>query len=122
MTSPRFDHVPARRRRLRGQWLTNLLYVRAVIWEFRWTLLLLTLLITVGTLVFALNPVDENGSKSPEFMRAFFGSLVARLAQPFFEPGRWYVAMIDSIFPVFGLVVVGEGIVRFGMLMFSRRH
>src|SRR4051794_10030980 len=99
-----------------------MLYALVIVQEFRWTLLTLLLAASLGTIVFACNPVEDGGVKYPSIARAIYGAWMALLAQPFFTPGPWYVALINSLFPLFGFVLIGEGIVRFGLLMLSRRR
>jgi Trk K+ transport system NAD-binding subunit len=99
----------------------SILYTRAIVREFRFTLLMFLAVVALGTFVFAISPVDD-GNRQPGFGRALYGAWMAMLAQPFFTPGPWYVAVINSLFPLFGFALIGEGIVRFGLLMVSRRR
>ena len=39
----------------------------------------------------------------------------------FNPPETWYLAILAGVYPLFGFVLIGEGIVRFGLLMVSRR-
>lgn len=75
----------------------------------------------LGTGVFANAPIDLDSGR-PGFWRALYGAWMALLAQPFFSPGPWYVGAINALYPLFGIVLIGEGIVRFGWLMISRRR
>ena len=111
--------MPIRRRR-RRDFRTGWLYALAVGYEFRWTLLALLAATAIGAAVFAFGPVD-NGAR-PVFWRALYGAWMALLAQQFFAPGPWYVALINAIYPLLGVVLIGEGIVRLGWLMISRRR
>lgn len=92
----------------------------AVVYEFRWTLLSLCLAAAVGTAVFATGTVDAG--QRPGFWRALYGAWMALLAQQVFTPGPWYVGLINAIYPLLGLVLIGEGVIRFGWLMISRRR
>jgi Trk K+ transport system NAD-binding subunit len=47
---------------------------------------------------------------------------MALFAQPLASPSTWYLAIMQGVYPLIGFVVVGEGIVRFAMLMLSRRR
>ncbi|MBC8108525.1 MAG: NAD-binding protein, partial [Anaerolineae bacterium] len=111
--------VPAGRRR-RRDFRTGWLYALAVIHEFRWTLLALLAATAIGTAVFAIGPSDDGAR--PGFWRALYGAWMALLAQQFFAPGPWYVGLVNAIYPLLGVVLIGEGIVRFGWLMISRRR
>lgn len=101
---------------------TTTLYALVIAHEFRWTLLTLLIAASIGTIVFACNPVEDGGVKYPTIDRAVYGAWMALLAQPFFTPGPWYVGLINSVFPLLGFVLIGEGIIRFGLLMLSRRR
>jgi Trk K+ transport system NAD-binding subunit len=105
-----------RRRNIR----TALLYALAVVYEFRWTLVSLCVAAALGTAVFASGPVDSG--QQPSFWRALYAAWMALLAQPLFTPGPWYVGIINAIYPLFGVVLIGEGVIRFGWLMISRRR
>ena len=99
---------------------TAVLYAMAVVYEFRWTLLSLCIATAIGAVVFAVGPI-ESGQR-PGFWRALYGAWMALLAQQFFSPGPWYVGLINAIYPLFGVVLIGEGVIRFGWLMISRRR
>jgi Trk K+ transport system NAD-binding subunit len=48
---------------------------------------------------------------------------MALLAQQVFSPPpRWYLAVIDAVYPIFGLILIGEGIVRLALLIISKRQ
>lgn len=114
------DHRAHRRRVRRRSLHVTWLYTRALIWEFRWTLLALLALVAIGTMVFSAAPVDSGHRPSPEM--ALYAAWMAMLAQSVFTPGPWYIGAVNAIFPLFGFVLIGEGIVRFGLLMVSRRR
>lgn len=97
-----------------------LLYVRAIVREFRWTLLALILATCTGALIYWLTPID-NGAR-PRLFKAFYAAWLALLNQVVFPPGPWFIGLVNMLFPLLGLVLIGEGVIRFGLLMFSRRH
>jgi hypothetical protein len=84
--------------------------------EFRGTLLLIVALVLVGGFVFSLAP-----SRPPPMM-ALFSAWMALFAQTVTPPGTWYLQLVCGVYPLFGVVLIGEGIVRLGMLMISRKH
>src|ERR1051325_9406181 len=88
---------PMHRRRRRDA-RTVLLYVWALVREFRWTLLTFFAAASIGSAVFSIFPVDEHGNHAPSFFIALYGAWMALLAQPYFEPGPWYVALIDGFY------------------------
>jgi Trk K+ transport system NAD-binding subunit len=45
------------------------------------------------------------------------------LAQPITDPPEpWYLVMVQGLYPVFGFILIGEGVVRLAILLMSRRH
>src|SRR5262249_46149610 len=119
--TPRARVTPAhsRRRGLRA----TLLYVRALVREFRGTLAAVGFLLVVGTVLFAITRHPELGGQRPAVDVALFATWMAMLAQPqLTPPAAWYLGAIDSIYPLLGFALIGEGVVRFGMLMISRRR
>jgi voltage-gated potassium channel len=45
------------------------------------------------------------------------------LAQPLYSPPpNWYLLLVCALYPLIGFVLIGEGIVRFSLLMISRRQ
>jgi hypothetical protein len=122
-SSPISTSTTARPRRVirRASVTTAARYALVIVAEFRWSLLTLLAAAALGTAVFACTPVDE-AQVPPGFGRALYGAWMALLAQPFFTPGPWYVGVINALYPLLGLVLIGEGVIRFGLLMISRRR
>jgi voltage-gated potassium channel len=89
--------------------------------EFRWTLgLLTTAVLLLGTL-YAVTPHAALGGHPPDLLTAFFGGWMALFAQPILmPPERWYLELLCGIYPLLGFGLVGEGIVRIGMLILSK--
>jgi len=93
------------------------LYVLALVREFRWTLLALLAAVSFGTTVFAVTTVD--GSR-PSFALSVYGAWMALLAQPIYNPPPTVpTAIVCAVYPLVGAVVIGEGVVRLAMLMMS---
>lgn len=111
-------HLTARRRlRISG------LYVRALLTEFRWTLLLLGLLILLAAVLHAATPQQTLNGKRPSGSTAIYAAWMALLVQPTYSPPQpWYLMAVYSIYPVFGVLLIGEGVVRLALLMMSRRQ
>ena len=111
-----------RRRQQRHSLHVALLYIFAVINEFRWTLLVMGLAVVVGGILYGITP-DPNTGKYLTPLNAFFGGWMALLAQPIYNPPPvWYLSIVCGFYPVIGAVVIGEGVVRLALLMTSRRR
>jgi len=100
--------------RLRVGWL----YVRALVHEFRWTLLSLLVLVAFATVLNYLTPGE---GKAPSFDDACYNAWMALLAQAP-RPEAWYLKLVNGIYPLFGVVLLGEGVVRLGLLLASKRE
>jgi len=99
------------------------LYVLAVVHEFRWTLLSLLMAIVVGGALYAITPQEQLNGKRPSLSTSLYGGWMALLAQPIYAPPEaWYLKLITGIYPIIGVLLIGEGIVRFALLMISRKH
>lgn len=102
---------------------TFALYALAITARFRFTLLLLGALVLVGTVLFALTPHAALGGRRPPLWEALAASWMSILAQAIFSPPQtWYLAVVGAVYPLFGLVLIGEGVVRLGLLLASRQH
>ena len=45
------------------------------------------------------------------------------LAQPIMGPPLpWYLTLLEALYPLFGFLLIGEGVVRLALLLMSRRH
>ena len=99
------------------------LYFCAIVREFRWTLLFLGAAVAWGAILYAITPQPELANKCPSLLHSFYGAWMALLAQPIFSPPiTWYLTLMCALYPIFGALLIGEGVVRFALLMFSRRH
>ena len=111
--------TPAReqRRDLRTLWL----YARGMLRTFRLTMLGLFALVLVGGVLFAITPHAEFGGERPPVFTALYAAWMALVGEPVLSPpAAWYLAVLDGVYPLLGLLVIGEGIVRFALLMVSR--
>jgi voltage-gated potassium channel len=108
-----------RRRDLR----TRYLFVVRLARDFRWTLWLLSGAVVFATALFAITPHAQLGGQRPSIWTSLFCAWMALFAQPVLSPPQtWYLALIGAIYPLFGFVLVGEGVVRIGMLIVSRER
>ena len=110
--------TPSRRRSPAVLWL----YFRVISREFRWTLLALLIALALGALLYALVNDPETGRKVP-VNHAIYRSWSALLGEPTMSsPPTWYVALMQATYPLLGFALIGEGVVRFALLMLSKRH
>jgi len=99
------------------------LYFLALLHEFRWTLLSLLLAVVLGAALYGITPQDQLGGRRPSLSTSLYGGWMALLAQPIYAPPEaWYLKLITGIYPIIGVLLIGEGIVRFALLMISRKH
>jgi voltage-gated potassium channel Kch len=89
--------------------------------EFRWTLVLLAFFVLIGGLAYHFTPQAELGGKSPPLIACFLGAWLAMFAQPMYTPDVWYLYLLAGTYPLLGFGLIGEGIVRIGMLLISRK-
>ena len=117
-TTPTAVTPPRRRSRPAVLWL----YFRVISREFRWTLLALLIALALGGLLYALVNDPETGRRVP-VNHAIYRSWSALLGEPTMSsPPTWYVALMQATYPLLGFALIGEGVVRFALLMLSRRH
>jgi Trk K+ transport system NAD-binding subunit len=101
----------------------GLLYARALIAEFRWTLICLLSAIAIGTAVIWQSPEARFDGKPPTLPLAIYSAWMSLLAQPTINPPPTEALMIIfAVYPLLGFGLIGEGIVRLGFLMISRRR
>jgi Trk K+ transport system NAD-binding subunit len=106
-------------RRLR----TGALYVRAIAYEFRWTLLGLAAVLAVGVTLYLKTPQEFDDKHPRTFLNALYATWMAMLAQPITSPpSTWYLNILCGFYPVVGFVLIGEGVVRLALLMASKRR
>jgi voltage-gated potassium channel len=97
-------------------------YVRFLLHEFRWTLGILVGVVLVGGTLYAVAPAEAFAEPPPRVpWWPFLVAWMNLFGEPLVQPRVWYLAAVEGLFPLFGFGLVGEGVVRFGMLMFSRR-
>ncbi|MCC6811762.1 MAG: NAD-binding protein [Deltaproteobacteria bacterium] len=98
-------------------------YARVVLRQFRGTLLALALLVAIGTTLFSVSPLSQLGGRRPDLDSAFYAAWMALFAETIFTSvDHWYLEVLSMVFPLFGAVVVGEGVVRLGLLLMARRQ
>lgn len=114
--------MPAASSRLRSLRVA-VLYARALVVEFRWTLATAVVAVLVGGFLFSITPHRSLGGAKPDVLLSLYGAWSALYGQALFNPPEiWYLELLQGIYPVFGFVLLGEGVVRFALLMTSRRR
>lgn len=102
---------------------TFVLYARTLLARFNVTLAVLSVLVIAGGVAFVFTPVQALGGRPPSAYQAFYATWMALIAQQVYSPpDAWYIAAIYAVYPLFGAVLLGEGIVRLGLLLFSRER
>jgi voltage-gated potassium channel len=104
-----------RRVNLRTAWLYGLVMLK----EFRGTLLALSGMVLFGGLMFRLTPINGH---HPPLLQSLFAAWMSMFAQGVLPTDAWYLEVLGGIYPLFGFILVGEGVVRLGMLMISRKQ
>ncbi len=98
------------------------LYVRALLYEFRFTVIALFLLLITGTFLYMQAPGEFSDNSNP-LVNSAYAAWMVLLNQPVHNPPTaWYLVPVCMIYPVIGVGLIGEGVVRLALLMFSRRH
>jgi Trk K+ transport system NAD-binding subunit len=114
------SHLSLGPRKRRRDFLTFWLYLRATVSRFRWTLLALSLVVALGTVLYRVTPQDELG-RTPYWDEAFFASWMTLFAQPLWTPpATWYLTALCIVYPLIGIILVGEGVIRLSLLIISR--
>jgi len=99
------------------------LYFLAMLHEFRWTILSLLIAIIFAAALYSITPQEQLGGRKPSISISLYGGWMALLAQPIYTPPEaWYLKLVTGIYPIFGVLLIGEGMVRFALLMISRKH
>lgn len=100
-----------------------LLYARALVHEFRWTLVTVALAILFGGFLFSITPHKGLSGARPDVLMSLYGAWTALYGQALFNPPEtWYLEILGGVYPLLGFLVLGEGVVRFALLMTSRRR
>lgn len=98
-------------------------YTRALLIEFRHTILALMAVLSIGTALYAITPHAALGGQRPSLLLSLYGAWIALLSQSLYSPPEtWYLMLLCALGPLAGVLLVGEGVVRFALLMISRRQ
>ncbi len=98
-------------------------YALVLFAEFRWTIVFLSCAILVAAVLYAITPHTALGGRTPSPLTSLYGAWMALFAQPILSPPEtWYLTMVCAIYPLFGFVLVGEGVLRLSRLLLSRQQ
>lgn len=120
---PAHTHPVVARTTLLRRSMIVLLYIRALLSEFRATLITLLVLVALAAVLHRLTPADQ----LPDNQRCSVGDAVyagwmALLAQPQYTKCPWYLKLVYAFYPITGFILIGEGVVRLALLMLSKRR
>ncbi len=95
---------------------TFALYARSLAWSFRWSLGLLAAAVAIGAAAYRASADLSTGD-------AVYAAWMALFAQPIRSPPEpWILEVIGATYPMMGVMLIGEGIVRLSLLLLSRQH
>jgi Trk K+ transport system NAD-binding subunit len=98
------------------------LYLRALLIEFRWTLISLAALVAIAAALHWYTPPVRLDGQSVRVGDSIYDGWMALLAQPQYTKCPWYLKVVYALYPVLGFVLIGEGVVRLALLLMSKRH
>jgi Trk K+ transport system NAD-binding subunit len=114
---------PARVRVRRRDLGTTVRYVLRILREFRVLMVVGAIAIAVGAVLWRSTPQSALGGACPSWSVSVYAAWMAFFAQaPFSPPDGWYLEVVSGVYPLLGVFFIGEGLVRFALLMVSRRR
>lgn len=98
---------------------TLLLYAKAIVRPFKWTLLLAAIAVLLGGILHSL----LSHPPPPSLVMSFYDAWMALLGENTLTPGdSWFLAFLFGTYPLLGFVLIGEGIVRLALLISSKER
>lgn len=98
-------------------------YLRLVGSQFFLTFLIIAVLLALGTLLFHGSPIDELGGRPPDWGQSLFATYALFALQPAYAlPRGLALRAMYFLYPIFGLAVVADAVVRVSLLLFSRQE
>ena len=102
---------------------TTLLYVLALLREFRWSLAVFCTALLIGAVAFYFTPGEFPRPEQATLLNCLYASWMTMLVQPVNAvPSTWWLVIVCGGNPLIGLMVLGEGVVRLALLLFSKHH
>lgn len=86
-------------------------------------LLLFVSLVIGGAILFYLFYTDPNTGRSISFSEALYGTFALLFFQDSLSfPNLWFLQMLYFIIPILGLMVVADGVIRFGVALTNKKE
>lgn len=99
--------------------LTAFLYARAVLRQFRTSMLLLVAAVLIGG---TLHLLSSDAPRSSALL-SYYDAWMAMLGENVIAPtDSWVLVLLFGTYPLVGVLVIGEGIVRLALLVSSKQH
>src|SRR5262249_21311715 len=99
--------------------LMYLRFMRYVLWEFRWPLVVFTLLVVGGGAILHVFYNAERLSFAPACHGVF---LMLFLESSLDFPDEWYLQPLFFLLPVLGLGAIADSVIRLAFLMFTKKQ
>lgn len=110
-------------RRLKRTIAASLRYLRLVLAEFRTPLFLIIFLLCAGALFFHRTPMRELDGHRPDWGESLFAAYALFAMQPVYAlPAAPALRAVYFLYPLLGLALVADAVVRVTLLLFSRQE
>lgn len=123
MPLPRIQRPPGFQRKLRRMLRAQWRDAQVLFEEFKSALLLFFILILGGSLALYTFYRDPTTGAPIGFAKALYSTFAMIFFQGSLEfPDQWYLQILYFIIPIFGLVIVADGIIRFGVALTNKQE
>ena len=96
---------------------------RVLLQESKLSLILFAALILIGTVVFHYFYHDPETGLSPSFSEAMYATFSLIFFQSLLDyPPEWYLQVLFFLVPIVGLMLVADGVLRFGTALFNKQE
>jgi Trk K+ transport system NAD-binding subunit len=94
-------------------------YVRSLLWEFRWPLIVFWSLVLVGGLL-----LQQTYHHRPlGYPEACYAVFLLIFLEPYLDfPDEWYLQPVFFLLPIIGLGAVADSLIRLAYLVFTRKN
>src|SRR5262245_52389868 len=94
-------------------------YLRYLVWEFRWSLIVFWSLVLIGGLILKYAYNDRELS----FGEACYSIFMLIFLEAYLEfPKEWYLQPLFFLLPVIGLGAIADSVIRLAYLIFSKKQ
>lgn len=109
-------------RRLKRRARASVRYLRLIVAQFWLQSLTIVLLLLLGAWAFHCCPIDALG-RQPDWFESLFATYSLFALQPVYPlPPSWPLRIVYFSYPLLGLLVVADTVVRVALLLFSRQE